>query len=78
MLPEGVPEVVSQIIDVRLWWEGNGLRFVLHRSPLQRQTKLFSSHTTAKTGMEFKGYFLCVFLRGVIFESERGRMTFCQ
>lgn len=69
VLPKGVPQVVSQIIDVRLWWEGNGLYFVLYhlQPPLQRQMKLFSSHTTVKTNMEFKGYFLHVLLRDVIF-----------
>lgn len=79
-LPEGVPEVVSQIIDVRLWWEGNGLYFVLYHPnpPLQRQMKLFSSHTTAKTNMEFKGYFLRVFLRDISFDSKGERKMFCQ
>lgn len=70
--------MVSQIIDVQLWWEGNGLYFVLYHPtpPLQRQMKLFSSHTIAKTNMESEGYFLCVFLRDISFDSKGERKMF--
>lgn len=54
------------------------LCFIPPHPPLQRQMKLFSSHTTAKTNMEFKGYFLCVFLRDISFDSKRERKMFCQ